>query len=393
MKIALVSPYDYAVPGGVTKHVSSLASTFQKWGHEVRIIAPSSDGRTMPGHVIKASGFVAPVPFSGSTARISLSLPMYRRVKHILEREQFDIIHLHEPMTPALPLFVLRHSEAVNVGTFHAYRESPHVGYDYGRPILAHFINRLDGRIAVSEATRDYTAGYFPGEYRVIPNGVDVERFSHPALRPLERFDDGRPNVLFLGRLERRKGFTHLLRAFARVKAELPQARLIVVGAYGRKEEEFFARYAGRQGMAGVEFVGYVAEDELPRYYRSAHVFCAPSTGCEGFGLVLLEAMAAGRPIVASDIAGYRSVVRHGREGLLVPPGDVAAIAEALLALLRSPERRAEMGRQGRARAAAYSWDRVARQVMGYYEELLARIDLRRSFIGHSRTHEGGSNR
>lgn len=373
MKIALVSPYDYAVPGGVTKHVSSLASAFQKLGHEVRIIAPSSDGKAMPDHVTKASGFITPVPFSGSIARISLSLLMYQRVKYILGRESFDIIHLHEPMTPALPLFVLCHSEAVNVGTFHAYRELPHMGYDYGRPILEHFINRLDGRIAVSEATRDYTASYFPGEYRLIPNGIDVKRFGHPALRPVERFDDGCPNILFLGRLERRKGFVYLLQAFARVKARVPRARLIVAGAYRQKDEEFFARYAIQHGVAGVEFTGYVAENELPRYYRSAHVFCAPSMGCEGFGLVLLEAMAAGRPVVASDIAGYRSVVRDGREGLLVPPGDVEALADALVALLRSSERRAEMGRRGRARATVYSWDNVAHQVMAYYQELSAR--------------------
>jgi phosphatidylinositol alpha-mannosyltransferase len=377
MKIALVSPYDYPYPGGVTKHISALYDCFRCLGHEVKIIAACSDDRDhVPDHVIKVSGFIALVPFSGSVARISLAPIIYRRVKRLLRQEQFDVIHVHEPMTPALSLVVLRHCKvvprAVIVGTFHAYREWS-AGYNYGRPIFRRFIQRLDGRIAVSEASRDFIAQYFPGDYVIIPNGIDVACFSDPSLAPVERFNDGRPNILFVGRLEKRKGFRHLLAAFAHVKKAVPEARLIVAGAYEKADKEAFVLYARRHRLRDVRFVGFVSEEDLPRYYRTCDVFCAPSIGFESFGLVLLEAMAAGRSIVASDIVGYRTVVRNGEEGLLVPPGDEEALATALISLLRDPVLRQRMGEKGQARASAYSWDRVAQWILDFYGELLER--------------------
>ncbi|MFQ6058894.1 MAG: glycosyltransferase family 4 protein [Anaerolineae bacterium] len=374
MKIAQVSPYDYPYPGGVTEHISSLYQCFQQMGHQVRILAPSSqDEDELQDDIIKVSGAVVPLPFSGSVARITISPRLYRRVKKILQAERFDIVHLHEPMMPVLPWIVLRHSKAINVGTFHAYREIEHVGYVYGRPLLKRLINRLDGCIAVSEAARDNVARYFPGQYRIIPNGVDVERFGGPGVEPLPRYMDGKLNILFVGRLEKRKGFRYLLRAFPYVKAEFPQARLLVVGAYDKDDKAPFVRYARRHRLRDVKFVGYASAEEIPRYYRTAHLFCAPSTGFESFGIVLLEAMASGVPVVASDIAGYRSVLTHGEEGLLVKPEDERALAGAIIRLLRDSELRQEMGQRGRATARQYAWDRVAQQVLDYYEELLER--------------------
>ncbi len=373
MKIGLVSPYDYSYPGGVTKHISYLDANFRRLGHDVRIIAPcSEDEEDVPGQVIKVSGFVAPLPAGGSVARITLSPTIYRRVKRILEKEQFDILHLHEPMTPALPLVVLHHLESsprsIVVGTFHAYRTN-NIGYEYGKPVFKRFIEKLDGRIAVSKATYDYISRYFPGEYRIIPNGVDVERFGGDV-RPVERFCDGRPNILFVGRLEKRKGFKYLLRAFSRIKEAIPEARLLVVGAYDEMDKLPFLLYIHRHHLEDVEFIGYVPEEELPRYYHTCDVFCAPSIGFESFGIVLLEAMAAGKPIVASDIAGYRTVLRDGEEGFLVEPKDEEALATAILHLLRDPSLRQKMGQRGKAKASAYSWERVAQQVLDYYEEL-----------------------
>jgi len=342
-------------------------------GHQVWILAPSSaDEDVLEANVIKVSGTVVPVPFSGSIARITVSPRVYRRVKSILRDYQFDIVHIHEPMTPVLPLAVLRHSKAVNVATFHAYRES-HAGYEYGRRLLEPFFNHLDGRIAVSPAARDLVARYFPGEYVIIPNGIDVERFGHPLIRPIEHYMDGRPNILFVGRLEKRKGFEYLIKAFVRVKAAVPGVRLLVVGAFEKDDKAPYVQFARRHGLHEVRFIGYVSADEIPRYYRTAHVFCAPSTGFESFGIVLLEAMAAGTPIVASDIPGYRSVLTHGREGLLVKPGDDVALADALIRLLRDPQERARMSAAGRATAQNYAWDKVTRQVLNYYEELLSR--------------------
>lgn len=376
MKIALVSPYDYPYPGGVVKHIFNLDKEFRRLGHDVRIIAACSDDvGDVPPQVIKVSGSIAHIPFAGSVARITLSPRVYRRVKKILKREQFDVIHLHEPLTPTLPLAVLRHTplspQSVVVGTFHAYRESMHRGYDYAKSIIEPFFGRLDGQIAVSKAVRDYLAPYLPGDYRIIPNGIDLERFGDPALRSLERFDDGKLNILFVGRLEKRKGFKYLLQAFARVKKAVPEARLMVVGAYDKEDKEPFVLYARENRLRDVRFIGQVSEDDLPRYYRTCHVFCAPSTGFESFGIILLEAMAAGKPIVASNIAGYRGVLEDGEEGLLVQPEDERRLADALIRLLNDPALSRRMGCQGQATAIGYSWDKVAQQVLGYYRELL----------------------
>lgn len=378
MKIALVSPYDYPYPGGVVKHIFYLDREFRRLGHDVRIIAAcSEDVGDVPQQVIKVSGSIAEVPFAGSVARITLSPLVYRRVKKILEQEQFDVIHLHEPMTPTLPLSVLRHvplsPQSVIVGTFHAYRENNHPGYEYIKPVLERFFERLDGCIVVSEAVRDFMIPYFPGDYRVIPNGIDVQRFSDPALRPIERFDDGKLNILYVGRLDKRKGFKYLIRAYAQVKEAVPEARLLVVGAYDKEDRADFVLYARKHRLRHVRFIGPVSEEDLPRYYRTCHVFCAPSIGFESFGIILLEAMAAGKPIVASDIDGYRGVLKDGVEGLLVQPEDEQRLAEALIRLLKDPALRERMGRQGRAKAATYSWQKVAQQILDYYRELSER--------------------
>ncbi|MGQ9681381.1 MAG: glycosyltransferase family 4 protein [Anaerolineae bacterium] len=375
MKIALVTPYDYPYPGGVTEHISSLDRIFRQWGHEVWVLAASSrDEDELDHNVLKVSG-VVPLPSSGSVARISLSPRVYRRVKGILKELAVDIVHLHEPMMPVLPLVVLRHSRAVNVGTFHAFRETSNPGYEYGKHLLQPFFDRLAARIAVSEAARDAVARYFPGEYAVIPNGVDYERFA--AAEALPFYNDGRPTILFMGRLEKRKGFEYLLDAFARVRHHIPNARLIVAGAFSKEDKEPFVTQARREGIRGVHFVGYVPETEKPRYFRSCDVFCAPSLGYESFGIVLLEAMATGRPIVASNIPGYRSVLTNGCEGLLIEPADPLALAEALIRLLRDPELRQRMGERGRNTAAGLAWPNVARRVLDVYESALAQRETR----------------
>ncbi|MCL4394806.1 MAG: glycosyltransferase family 4 protein [Chloroflexi bacterium] len=372
MKIALVTPYDYPYPGGVTEHIAALDRQFRALGHDTRIIAASTTDEDVLGeHVIKVSGAVSPVPFSGSTARITLSPQVYRRVKKILHDEKFDVVHVHEPTVPVLSLIVLRHSHAVNVGTFHAYRES-NAMYEYMRPLLQRVFNRLDGRIFVSEAVRAYITRYFPGDYTIIPNGIDCERFAAPDVEPIQQFCDGRPNILFVGRLEKRKGFRYLIRAFPHIKQAVPDARLIVVGAFSDADKAPFLRYARTHRLHAVHFVGYVPPEELPRYYRTATLFCAPSTGFESFGIILLEAMAAGLPIVATDIAGYRQVVENERDGVLVAPNDEHALARAMTRLLRDPARRTEMAHSAQLKAAQYDWSIIAQRVLAYYDELIA---------------------
>lgn len=381
MKIALVAPYDYPYPGGVTEHIRYLDLYFRRWGHSVSILAASSyDEDQLDGNVIKVSGAVTPLPLGASRCRITLSPRVYRRVKAILQEGQFDIVHLHEPLMPTLPLVVLRHSHATNIGTFHAYRSAEHPGYRYGKRLLRPFYAKLDGKIAVSEAARELVSRYFPGEYRIIPNGIDPEFFNERHTQPLPGYDDKRPTILFLGRLEKRKGFEYLLRAFPYVLARYPDARLIVAGAYTKREKEPYERYAREHGLDSVEFLGYIAPEDKPRVYRSCDVFCAPSIGFESFGIVLLEAMAACKPVVASDIPGYRFVLEHERQGLLVKPGDERALADALIRVLADRDLAERLGKAGRAKAIQYSWERIAGEVLSYYEEVLkGKEDKRRA--------------
>jgi phosphatidylinositol alpha-mannosyltransferase len=372
MKIALVTPYDYPYPGGVTEHIMHLDREFRERGHETRIIAASTEDKdALDSNVIKVSGALSSFPVSGSNARITLSPPVYRRVKKILNDEKFDIVHVHEPAVPLLCLTVLRHSHAINVGTFHAYRET-NAFYEYAKPVAQRVFGRLDGRIFVSEAVREYITQYFPGDYRIIPNGIDFARFNSADTQPIPKFSDGRPNILFVGRIEPRKGFHHLIRAYPYIKEAVPEVRLVVVGAFNDDEKASFVRYARANHLSGIHFVGWVSRDELPRYYRSATVYCAPSTGFESFGIVLLEAMASGLPIVASDIAGYREVLHDGVQGRLVPPEDAVAIAEAIITLLKNPPLGRQMAERGRTTAAEYDWSLIANRVLDYYGELKA---------------------
>jgi phosphatidyl-myo-inositol alpha-mannosyltransferase len=370
VKIALVSPYDYPYPGGVTEHIAHLEDHFTLQGHEVKIIAPSSaDKHTLVrGNVLKV-GSVVQIPANGSVARITLSLRLSGQVKRILREEEFDIVHLHEPMTPALPLTVLHHSQSVNIGTFHRYGGT-HLMYYYGKPILKRFFNMLDGKIAVSEPARQFVSRHFPGKYIILPNGIDTFRFNDDV-QPFEHFRDGKLNILFVGRLEKRKGFSYLLRAFWRVKHEMPNVRLIVVGPFKETGRHRYEAFVEQHGLEDVHFIGYVSKADLARYYKTCDVFCAPSTGGESFGIILLEAMASGKPIVASDIDGYRSVMTDENEGLLVPRQSESHLAEGLLRLLTNRALREEMGQVGRCTATRYSWDRVAGEVLAYYRAVL----------------------
>lgn len=365
MKIGLVSPYDYPYPGGVTEHIHHLETEFTRRGHSVRIIAPSSTNRDEVHENLYRIGGIVPVPVSGSIARITLSPRAYRWVKAILQREKFDILHLHEPLMPVLCLVALRHSKTINIGTFHAYRES-NFAYMAGKPVLQRFVRRLHGRIAVSPPARELVSRYFPGDYEIIPNGIDADSFAPASVSPMPQFDDGRTNVLFVGRLEKRKGLRYLLQAWPALTRQYPATRLIVVGEGELREES--ERYVADNNLENVVFVGFVSNADLPRYYASAAVFCAPSTGFESQGIVLLEAMAAGRPVVASAIAGYASVITNGDEGWLVPPGDHASLAVALGRLIGEPQLRAQMGECGRRTVQRYEWPRVAERVLDYYD-------------------------
>ena len=367
MKICLVSPYDFAREGGVNQHIISLAEEFRSLGHIVKIMAPSSLEEGDTAHTdpnVYRVGSVVPIKANGSVARITLSLNLSGQIKRIMQEEQFDVVHIHEPLMPALPLTVLAHSKALNIGTFHAFAQS-HTGYYYGRAVLRYFVNRLDGRIAVSQPAVDFISQYFPGYYEIIPNPIDLNRFNKEA-QPLPQFQDGKLNILFVGRFgERRKGFKYLMRAFHYVRQQIPNARLIVVG---KGDNKGYLRYLRNHNIKDVIFTGFVPDEELGRYYRSAHVFCAPSIGGESFGIVLVEAMASGLPVVASDIPGYASVIEHGEQGLLVEPKNEQMLAMSLIRVLADVELRTKMSEAGRQKAMQYSWKKVCQRILEFYE-------------------------
>ena len=372
MKIALVSPYDFAHPGGVQSgHIASLERQLTKMGHEVKVIAPTSKPIAYLGDRFIQIGKPLSIPASGSIVRISPSLHLAPRIKEVLSREKFDIIHLHEPFMIMLCSAVLRFSKSVNIGTFHAADGKP--GYGFGWPIGLIILKRrrrkLDGKIAVSRSAMNYASKYVPGEYEIIPNGVDTGRFT-PDVAPVEKFCDGKQNILFLGRLEHRKGLKYLLEAYKTVKQEIPNSRLIVVGS-GTRLRKGYEKFVEQNHLADVEFVGYISEEDKPRYFKTADIYCAPSTGHESQGIVLLEAMASGTPIVASNLEGYAGVVTHGQEGLLVPPKDSAELAKALVFLLKDKSLRQQMGAKGRLNAENYSWERIAKRVCDYYLKVL----------------------
>jgi len=341
-------------------------------GHEVKIIAPSSKPKkTQENESAIVIGKPVAIRASGSIVRspVSPMLLFSDRIKKILEQEKFDVVHIHEPMMPALAVSVLHHAEGVLlVGTFHATRSNS-FGYAIWKPLLKRWMNKLDGKIAVSQAARDFIYRYFPGDYEIIPNGIDLERFSDKT-PPVEKYRDDKLNILFVGRLEKRKGFKYLLGAYERVKKEFPQCRLIVVSPHGSLCKKY-EKLAAKRNLKDVVFAGYVSFEDLPRYYNTADVFCSPATGWESFGVVLLEAMATGTPIVASDIPGYAGLISHGVEGLLVKPTDEKALASALLSLLQDKAMRDRMGENGKLKAKDYSWEVVAQKVMSYYQRLL----------------------
>ena len=368
MKIAMVSPYDFTWPGGVTAHVSQLARELGRSGHEVKVLAPHSPSREFQdADLLVPLGRSVPLPSGGSIARVSLSWWLYPKVRALLKKEQFDIIHLHEPMAPILPLCVLEFSKSVNVGTFHASYSRQHL-YRFTSPIIKRWQKRLHGNIAVSPAARRYVNNTFPGDYEIIPNGIDFKHFSG-NVSPLPQYQDGKLNILFVGRLEKRKGLQYLLEAYSKLKWEIPNIRLVVVGP-GNPDKESY-RILSSHNLQDVDFVGKVSYDDLPRYYASADIFCSPATGAESFGIVLLEAMAAGKPVVASDIEGFRGVMTDGEHGLLVPKKDSDALADALGKLARDPELRSKLGGQGNRTAEEYRWEVVAGRVEKYYNTCL----------------------
>ena len=367
MRIGLVSPYDFASPGGVNDHVRNLAIRLQGLGHETRIFAPSSRADVdFDSARFYRIGTPIAIPVNDSVARITLSFHLANRVAAIIAEERFDVLHFHEPLMPALPMTMLRMSTTANVGTFHAFARS-NVGYYYGRPLLQPYLGHLHRGIAVSEPAAAFVNRYFPNyPLRVIPNGIDVDVY-RPGLAPIRHLRDDRLNILFVGRLEKRKGLGDLLRAYRAMKPRVPRSRLIIVGDGPLRGR--FESYVARHRLADVVMSGFVPDTVKPRYFNSADIFCAPATGAESFGIVLLEALASGLPVVATEVPGYMSVLEPGRDSVTVQPKNWRELAASLVILARDPELRMRMSDYALQKARRYSWDHVVSEVVDVYNQ------------------------
>jgi phosphatidylinositol alpha-mannosyltransferase len=355
VRVCVVTPYDLSHPGGVNRHALGLAAALARLGHAARVVGPAS-GAAPEG--CDAIGRPVPVPANGSVARIGL-VPPAGALRDYLDAGGFDLVHVHEPIVPGLARHALRFARVPVVATFHANDERELPLVRALRAAASGALARVDFGIAVSRAAKAFSRAIYRGRTAVVPNGVDLARFAPPeggarAVRPAP------PRVLFVGRFgEPRKGFRLLLEAVALLRARGEEVAVDVVGAgpAGR-----FERAARR---VGVRFHGRLPDAALAARYRAAGVLCAPSLRGESFGMVLVEAMAAGCPVVASALPGYEEAARGA--ALLVPAGDAAALAAALRRAILDEDLRAALVRRGRARAAALSWSRVAARVLEVY--------------------------
>jgi phosphatidylinositol alpha-mannosyltransferase len=376
LKIGIVSEYYYPLLGGISEHVHNTAVQFSEMGHQVQVIT----SRPRPNQELSASpadnglfdvvrlGTSLAIPWNGSVTNVTAGFSgLWQQLRNTMFKGQYDIVHVHSPLVFTLPPLAILASRAPCVATFHSYFDRTPVYSAIKGLLQKHFLDRLSGQIAVSQSCVRALAPYFRIAPRIIPNGIDVDRFTPDAPR-LPQYDDGRLNLLFLSRFEPRNGLDLMLRSFTLIRRDVPGVRLIVVGDGPRRPD--YERLAAREFGDDVQIVGPVLE-KRPSYYTTADLYCAPISKAS-FGMTLLEAMACGRPIVATENDGYPDLLGP-EQGVLVPPRDHVVFARAIVDLLQDPGRRERMGRAGREKALSYNWPSVAERLVSFYREILGR--------------------
>ncbi len=369
MRVGIVTQSYLPIHGGVAQHVHHTAEELRKRGHEVEVVTAFfncgdenfSDGVTRIGHDVT-------IPMNGAFVNVTIGTRLAHQLRQIEDDRRFDIVHIHSPFDPILPLIALRTIRAPKVGTFHTYRE-PNTFLDMYARLIRRHASKLAARIAVSESAQKLFQHYFPGEYTIIPNGVDTDSF-RPDLEPVPELRE-HPTVLFVGRMDPRKGLKYLLQAFPAVARACPEARLVVVG--GGILAGYYKGFIRDEVRDKIRFEGYVSAEQLPRYYASASVYCSPATANESFGIVLIEAMAAGTPVVAYANPGYERLMRDGKGGILVENKNVPALADALIRLLGDDRERQRLSQEGREKSLRYAWPRVTEDIEAVYSRVLQR--------------------
>ena len=366
IKIGIVSAYDHSAHGGVRDHVQNLATELRNRDYPVKIIAPCSKN-----DLIDDSDFIpfdrpVIIPSGGSWARVSVSFWNRRRIQAMLTKENFDILHFHEPFAGSLTVNIIALSNAVNIGTFHTY--GGHKVYSMGLSWIGNpYFKRLHGKIAVSEPARQFISQHYPGDYEIIPNGVNTELYS--SAQTLDKYKDGYINLLWVGRLDKRKGLKYLLEAYGSLKWNYPKLRLIVVGP-GEPDGDCY-RIISERNLQDITFVGSVSDKTKASFYKTADIYCSPATGNESFGIVLIEAMAAGTPIVATNIAGYSSVITNEKNGLLVSPKNSHEIAKSISRIIEDKKLTKKLISAGKKNVEQYRWTTITDQVLKVYKKQL----------------------
>ncbi|MFJ4769787.1 glycosyltransferase family 4 protein [Streptomyces uncialis] len=364
MRIGIVCPYSWDVPGGVQFHVRDLAEHLIRLGHEVSVLAPSDDDTPLPPYVVSA-GRAVPVPYNGSVARLNFGFLSAARVRRWLHDGTFDVIHIHEPAAPSLALLTCWAAQGPIVATFHTSNPRSRAMIA-AYSILQAALEKISARIAVSEYARRTLVEHLGGDAVVIPNGVDVDFFAHAEPRP--EWQGG--TIGFIGRIdEPRKGLPVLMRALPRILAERPDARLLVAGR-GDAEEALAPLPAELRSR--VEFLGMISDEDKARLLRSVDLYVAPNTGGESFGIILVEAMSAGAPVLAADLDAFAQVLDQGSAGELFANEDAGALASAAVRLLGDEERRAELSRHGSKHVRRFDWSTVGADILSVYETVTA---------------------
>ncbi|MFE3654278.1 glycosyltransferase family 4 protein [Streptomyces sp. NPDC059152] len=364
MKIGIVCPYSWDVPGGVQFHIRDLAEHLIRLGHEVSVLAPADDETPLPPYVVPA-GRAVPVPYNGSVARLNFGFLSAARVRRWLQNGAFDVIHIHEPASPSLGLLACWAAQGPIVATFHTSNPRSRAMIA-AYPILQPALEKISARIAVSEYARRTLVEHLGGDAVVIPNGVDVDFFARAEPRPEWQ---GR-TIGFIGRIdEPRKGLPVLMKALPAILAAVPDARLLVAG---RGDEEEAVADLPAELRSRVEFLGMVSDEDKARLLRSVDVYVAPNTGGESFGIILVEAMSAAAPVLASDLDAFAQVLDQGEAGELFANEDAEALAAAAVRLLNTPDRLAELRERGSKHVRRFDWTTVGADILAVYETVAA---------------------
>lgn len=382
MRIGIVCPYSFDAHGGVQVHVMDLAGELRRRGHEVRVLAPASEGAELPDWVTSAGDSIA-IPYNGSVARLNFGAAVARRARRWLEEGEFDLLHIHEPITPSVGMLALQAATCPVVGTFHAAMDRS-LARELLSPATVPLMEKLTARIAVSEEARRTLVQYHGGDAVVIPNGVNVAPFAEaPHDDPRFVGAPGAPTISFLGRLdEPRKGLQVLAAAIPAVLEAIPGARFLIAGrGEAAEQREALARYGEH-----VVFLGGVSDEDKAAMLASASCYVAPQTGGESFGIVLVEAMAAGTHVIASDLTAFSDVLGSGRYGALFRNEDSADLARAIIDTLTDTGAAEERRRAATAAVPRYDWSNVTDAVLDVYDMALSTAHTRVTMAPGTRT-------